>query len=222
MARSGRATVTYVSNIGSDYETRVEGAIEFAGHDVAMRLDFAGSHGRPGFVARNMTVDGEFYLMDGVPGDQHWVHDVGEADGGGEPFSVDPRNLLKVLEPKADFETVDVDGDVRHLQARSLDQIPEMNLGLGPSSDAEVTKLELWVGSDDIVQRLAFDYDITEDLSGQMYVKDENGNRKRFVPPAGTPKSRTYSSSYSVEFFDVGADIKIKAPADATEVTGQG
>ena len=221
MARSGRARISYVSNEGSVAEMRVDGLIEFTGKDVAMRLKFAGVHGRPGFVAENRTVDGHFYLLDGVPGQQRWIHDVG-ATTGGDPFSIDPRNLLKVLDPSADFETVDVDGDVRHLRARSLDDIPEMNLGLGPSSEAEVTNLELWVGSDDIVQRLDFTYDITEDLGGPMYVKDENGNRKRFTPPSGTPDSHTYSSSYSVVFFDVGAAIKIEAPADAVEVNGQG
>lgn len=221
MARSGRARISYLSNEGSVAEMRVEGLIEFAGKDVAMRLKFAGVEGRPGFMAENRTVDGEFYLLDGVPGQQQWIRDVG-ATTGSDPFSIDPRNLLRVLDPSADFETVGVARDVRHLRARSLDDIPEMNLGLGLSSDAEVTNLELWVGPDDIVQRLDFDYDITEDMGGPMYLKDESGNRKRFVPPSGTPESRTYSSSYSVVFFDVGTDITIEAPAGAVDVAGQG
>jgi len=76
-------------------------------------------------------------------------------------FDVDPRRLLEVLDPAADFTVVgeeEMDGrTVTHLRASDPDALSDLDLdlGLGSLGKADVVEaLDLWVDTDDVVHRI--------------------------------------------------------------------
>jgi hypothetical protein len=226
---TGRATATFVLAKGKPQEERGTTTLTFAGNDLDMTIDFETiGYGERGFTAHNRTVDGEFYLFDGPPGDRHWYHDTNasgaRADDG---FDLDPRTLVDLLGSEPQFVTADSeirDGEeVRHLVATQPDSVRDLNLGLGNGADTETKSLELWVGPDDVVRRLAVEVETSETHdTGTMYIKRKNGTVETIVDPDATPKTITYRSTYSVSFTDIGEDISIKAPSNAIDVAGKG
>ena len=225
----GRAQVDSVTDRGLEYEQRATTSVAFDGDDLEMVMEFAGERGRSGFTAHNRTVGGEFYLLDGPPGQQRWIHDT-NATGtrGTDLFSLDPRTLCDLLKGSAEFEVVDERDGVTHLRARSVDELPPLSFGAGPSDARaeDVTRLELWVGPDDVVQRIDLDLERTETTrqGGEtILVPRADGRMHKMVDPdTGEMVTTTHRSSYSVRFFDVGEPVSIVAPADAVRVAGKG
>ena len=193
-----------------------------------MITDFAGDRRNPGFQARNRTVDGEFYLYDGPIGHRTWLHDVNASgDWRMSLFDIDPRTLLDLLDERAEFEVVDVSDGVRHLRATRVGDLPELNFGLGPTETDDVTGLDLWVGEDDLVRRMQMTTAKTETRmvgTGTIIERRPDGGVDKRIDPdqPGTPVTEVHRSSYDVRFSDIGADIDVLAPEDATEVRGQG
>jgi hypothetical protein len=89
------------------------------------------------------------------------VRDPGAGSAGGRQlFDADPRTLLSILDPAARFTDAGTgcinDLPVRHLRATAADDLPAPDLGLQPdTADTSVTRLDLWVGRDDVVGRPA-------------------------------------------------------------------
>ena len=229
---TGRAQIDFGIFKGRQDESRGVIRLAFAGEDLEMITDFAASDNGPGFRSHNRTVDGEFYLLDGPSGEQAWVHDV-NASGqqGSDIFNIDPRTLLDIIEPGAEFETVSNDEDgVRRLRATRVDDVPPLNLGHGPISikGQQVERLELWVGPDDVVRKFDLDleYSETREHSGARarLVKRADGTVSKEIDPAfpGKTVTETVRTSYAVAFSDLGEPIEIDAPSDATRVEGKG
>ena len=226
---SGRATVDFASNTHGGLNQSGTEKISFSGDDVEMTIDFASDGRSPGFQAQNKTVDGEFYLLDGPIGLEHWIHDTNASGMSRKDiFSLDPRTLLDLLSPSADFEQVGEADGVRHLRARSVDGVPVLNLGLGPTDGQDTSGLEVWVGRDDVVQRIDLAYDTTEvsEHSGALakIVRHADGTVTKEIDPAHPGHREVYRthSTYSARFTDVGAPIAITAPTDSTDVAGKG
>ncbi|HVF74054.1 MAG TPA: hypothetical protein VM938_03315 [Acidimicrobiales bacterium] len=231
LTSSGRALVDFHMAQGTMAEQRLTGTVSFAGDDVEMVLTFAPDGRGPGFEARNRTVDGQFYLYDAG----RWVRDT-NATGtqGRDLFSADPRTLLGALHAGAGFEVVGtetVDGvELRHLRATRVDQLPTLNLSMGPMDPKEVRSLEVWVGADDVVRRLDIGTVQLSTTSTEppptVVVRDADGkSRVKMGPvPADWPGAVTKEvrSTYSLRFTDIGAAITITAPKGAVDVAGQG
>lgn len=184
---TGRAVAKFVLADGLDQEQRGEVRAIFAGNDLDLTLDFeTGGFGSPGFQARNRTVDGQFYLLDGPPGDRRWYHDTNASGSRAQDlYNLDPRTLLQLLDESSDFETVGTEQrggeEVRHLRATRLQDVPPLNLGFGDNADAGATSLELWVGPDDVVRSLAVSFEATETAPDRrmIRVKPRDGDPKR-------------------------------------------
>jgi hypothetical protein len=231
---TGRAAVEFATGIGLDWEQKGRIQLTFAGENVDSVIDFGPSGGTPGFKSQNRTVAGNFYLLDGPPGQQRWVHITNEP--GLDLYKLDPRKLLELLAPAAEFETVGESNGLRRLRATSIDDLPDINLGLGPlrlrperrdgSLGEDFTKLELWVGPDNVVRRLDLATESTEThRSGgeTILVPRADGQMHKMVDPeTGEMVTTTHRSSYSVTFSDLGADIEITAPEGAEPVEGKG
>jgi hypothetical protein len=217
--------------VGAPTEERVSGTVAFAGDDLEMRLHFDAVAGRgDGFDAENRTVGGEFYLLDGPPRAQRWYHDTNASGSrGSDLFNADPRSLLGVLAPAAAFtevEPADAAG-VRHLRATRVDQLPALNLSLGPIDPHDVNSLDVWVGADDVVRRLDVGLLHTEARTQTTTVMVRNADgrmTKQTLPPSSRTPTQTVEirTAYSVEFTEYGTPVTITAPAHAVEVAGQG
>ena len=243
LSGTGRAEISFADQEGLSAGTS---DLTFSGHNDEMVIHFAGTQGRPGFDAQNRTVDGQFYLN--TPGPDNiarWYHETGQT--GTSVFDTDPRTLLNVLAPEAGFVPVGsgtVDGvAVTHLRATKLDALPSLDLSLGPIDGRSVTALDLWVGADDVVRRVdltserkvqEIDPSVAPTLSkskdGTVTFNFKDGH-KVSVPQGGNtetvtkdlPKvTRTFRSSYSARFFDIGAPITITAPPNATDLAAKG
>jgi hypothetical protein len=241
-ASSGRAAETFDVGPGSITEQRGTSQIAFSGSDLDVMLHFDGVAGRPGFDAHNTTVDGRFYLEDGPPGAKKWYHDINATPEGSEIFNLDPRALLSVLRPAAGFVVVDAttaaDGVVRHLRATRLGALPSLRVSLGKVDGRDITSLDLWVGADDTVRRLALTVRHTEVPAPAFFVQGgvkhvvkpgdklaKVGDRITIVPGRGSAAPAepvTTTGSYTVRFTDIGTRISITAPANATTVQGVG
>jgi hypothetical protein len=237
---TGRAQVDFSIFTGRQDATRGVMRLAFEGENLEMIMEFAPSEGGPGFRSQNRTVDGEFYLLDGPPGQQRWVHDV-NASGqqGSDTFNVDPRTFLDLVEPAATFETVSTDEDgVRRLRATRVDNVPPFTLGDTPAinlgqgqaaiDSRHVKRLELWVGPDDVVRKFDLDIESTETRQNSggraRLVKKPDGTFAKEIDPAfpGKTVTETMRTSYSVRFFDLGEPLEIEAPSGATQVEGKG
>ncbi|HVV35062.1 MAG TPA: hypothetical protein VHC63_00550 [Acidimicrobiales bacterium] len=233
---SGVAHVTYTSNNGHFVHDTGTVTVEFSGED---RSSFGtqdsgdmGDGRDSSFEFANKVVDGRFYLRDGVPGHETWLEDTNEHVTGSDIFSVDPRSLVTDSAEQAGFEdvgTATVDGvTTHHLKATRLDQVPAVNLGLGPIVDAttKVTKFDVWVDTSNVVRRLAITTSMTETvypLARTIVTTDANGNIQKTLDTTGVaPEQRTQINTYSVTFTDIGSNIVIDAPANARKVAGQG
>jgi hypothetical protein len=180
------------------------------------------------FAIANRVVDGQFYLQDGA----RWVKDTNAANMSGDDiFSVDPRKFVAAVAQAAQFEQVGGERlggvDTRHLQATKLDGIGDFNLGLGPRGETALTAFELWVDSDDVVRGLLVKTrqdEKTYPLAQTSITKDANGNVHKSLDEAtmGEPVIVTITSSYRVDFTDIGQPIAITAPAGAVSVAGKG
>ena len=116
-----------------------------------------------------------------------------------------------------------------HLEATRLDRVPSVNLGLGPINDdkTQVTKFDVWVDADNVVRRLDIATSLTETvypLARTLVTTDANGNIHKSLDESnmGPSEQRTTVTAYSVVFTDIGSPIDITAPANATQVAGQG
>ena len=228
---SGRAHVESVTDRGLANEQRWSNDVTFDGDDVEMVMRFAGDGRSTGFTAHNRTVDGEFYLLDGPPGRQRWIHDVGAnaTTRGTDLFSLDPRTLCELLKDSAEFERVNEHDGVKHLRATEVNDLPPLSFGAGPSDARaeDVTRLELWVGPDDVVRRIDIDLERTErERRGAMsrITQNPDGTYTKEIDPAhpGTEELVTHRSSYSVRFAGIGDPVEIVAPAGAADVEGKG
>ncbi|HEX2050128.1 MAG TPA: hypothetical protein VHJ34_05765 [Actinomycetota bacterium] len=221
---SGRATVSFATRFDGGATEGGTSHVEFSGDDVAMTTEFRFGDGTPGFVARSRTVDGELYLWDGPIGDRRWYVDLNASGARAEDvFDLDPRELLGLLDASADFEEVSSDTGVRRLRATRLDGLPALAVDFWPRED-DVTRLEVWVGPDDVVRRLELDVvRVDRHRSGTKIVPFDDGTPGRKIHDPDSPLVTSVThSSYSVRFFDVGADVDVVAPADAIPVRGQG
>jgi hypothetical protein len=227
--RTGRAKVAYVGNRGAASEQRATGTVAFSGDDIEMRFHFEPVMGRgAGFDAENRTVGGEFYLLDGPPDAQRWYHDT-NASGGqrSDFFNTDPRTLLAVLAPVADFVPVDAADGVRHLRATRLDRLPALNLPLGPIDPRTIEHLEVWVGDDDVVRRFDIGLLHLESRPKHPLVMTREGKQRMArgqLPPIDPADMETIAirDSYSVEFVDAGLAIEIAAPPHPVDIAGRG
>lgn len=226
---------------GPSLEQRGVARIEFAGDDRAVTTTFAATNGQPGFVSSNRTVDGAFYLLDGAPGAQRWYHDTNASSASGG-FDLDPRSLLTTLSPAAAFEVVGTapgaNGTVRHLRATRPSAVPSLRLLLGPVPGNSLTSLDLWVGPDNTVQRLAISARRTETSEPACIVTNGTrtclnagdrlsgrGDKTIVIPgpgPSTAPRPVTTTGHFDVRFTDVGSPITVTAPAGAIPVAGQG
>lgn len=261
LGRTGRATVVFSSTTddlpGVPGFTAGPGSgivhLSFAGDDIEMTITFAGTDAslpdRGGFTTRNKTVGGEFYLYDGAPGDQHWVHDTNAAGGSaGDLFSIDPRTLLALFSDEAAFEQVGtetIDGvPTRHLRSTRSLAGTGLNLGLGPVGDGTIDVLELWVGDDDVARRvdIGTTHTLTTYSDAGLPLLSKNPDGSATItrsdgtvtvippgepiimpnPPASSGTAHEVRSTYSVTFSDLGEPITIEAPPDATDVAGVG
>ena len=233
---SGRATMAFDARSGRAPEQRGIANIAFTGKNLDVAMHFDGMNGDPGFDTHNITVYGQFYLFD-----QHWIHDTTATPTGSDIFDLDPRALLDVLRPAAGFVVIDTattpGGEVRHLRATHLGALPLLHLALGPVDGRDITSLELWVGADDTVQRLAVTAKHTDEAqpcfvqdgvkqclkSGDLLEK-KNGKLQIIRGPADAPamKPTVTTASFTVRFTDIGAPISITAPVGAVTVQGKG
>lgn len=219
---TGRAEVQTASwGIGDGERSTVQ--IAFAGSDLETTAVINPEGSRP-FETASRVVDGEFYLWDGPIGDKYWVHVVNESADAKQAFNADPRALLEMLDPGAEFEVVGERDGIRHLRATSVEDVPELSLGFGPAGGDDVTNLEIWVDENDVAHRFAIAFESTHSWhTGTLIVPFENGEPGRKIPDPSSPKkTATSRATVDIRFFDLGADIVIEAPADAAEVEGQG
>lgn len=243
-AATGRATITFVLDEGTISEQAGSSQVTFAGSDLDMIIDFEGRNGRPGFQAVNRSIDGRFYLLDvspgssgstaGSPASRRWYLD--EAGGvGRDPFTVDPRTFVGLLEGGAMLEKVgraEVDGiDTEHIRAVELHGLEEIDLGLGPIQTGRIATLDVWVDDKDIVRQMALEISWQEEISYEALrtkVKHPDGRITVETPGAGTagpyatPGTRQRTARYKVKFYDLGAPIEIPRPADAMVIEGKG
>lgn len=224
---SGRATVSFETRFDGGSMERGTSDVAFAGDDLEMTTEYRYGKGAAGFVARTRSVDGELYLWDGPIGDKRWYVDVNASGTRAQDvFDLDPRSLLSLLDASADFEEVASEGgddEMRRLRATDLDRLPALAVDFWPRED-DVTRLEVWVGPDDVVRRLELDVvRVDTHRSGTKIVPFDDGTPGRKIADPDSPLVTSVSrSSYSVRFYDVGADVDVVAPADAIPVRGQG
>jgi hypothetical protein len=253
-AGSGRATLAF-ERVGGTLDESGRGEVRFAGGDVEVALRYAGPDGAPGAEVLVRSVDGELYLLDGPPGSRRWVHDsgAGSAASGSSAdlFRADPRTLLRTLRPEAGFEVVGVeeadgpDGqhgqEVHHLRSTTPGELATLNLGLGPIDARDVEQIDLWVGDDDVVQRL----DLV--LVAEQEFLELDGDEETYLGPEapcqgetsvrvteddGSVSCRSLDDSrarteqvttrYSIRFHDLGTPVTITAPADAIDIEAVG
>lgn len=242
---SGRADMTFDAHQGRAPGERGTAQIAFSGKNLDVALHFAAQSGQPGFDAHNRTVDGEYYLLDGVSGAKKWYHDTTAAPTSSDRFDLDPRALLEVLRPSAAFVVVDTatgpGGPVRHLRATHLGALPSLHLVLGPVDGRDITSLELWVGADDTVQRLALSARHREPRAPACIEQDgvkqcakpgdrlvKIGRKVTFVPgptsgaTAEPAAPDVTTASFTMRFTDVGMPITISAPVGAVPIAGKG
>ncbi|HVE92325.1 MAG TPA: hypothetical protein VNE62_08505 [Actinomycetota bacterium] len=229
LADTGRAEVTFAMDAGTQTEQRGISKMTFAGNDLEMVTDFAGSRGRPGFQSVNRTVGGQFYLLDGPPERKRWYHDVAASGSQRKDlFSLDPRDLLDMLQPSASFSeqgSRPVDGErMRRLVAGTPGNVPTMNLGLGPNDGSRVTHLSLLVDRRDVVRRIDLRTEWKETrTTGEAFEKRPDGTVRLIPAPSGAPTTIVvHRSEYTARFYDLGAPVMIEAPAGALPVTGKG
>jgi hypothetical protein len=211
LAQSGRAHMAFELQAGTPLAQRGTSDVTWSGPDIEMTVHIEAHDAQPASDASTRVVDGTRYSFIGPKdGPGQWVRAGDPAPpNGGQLFDADPRTLLSVLDPAARFTEVGtetVNGvSARQLHATAVDQVPVVGLGLYPDTDdTVVTHLDLWVGPDDVVQRMDLGLRRTE-----AKVADAGG---------GTPApSVSHDSTYSVTFFDLGAAITITAPPDAVE-----
>ncbi len=199
---SGRAVVT---SPDGDLELGDAVTYTFAGDDMSATFDGIEVGGVP-YAAARRVVDGERYFHwtpAGAP--TEWLHDVtvGSVEIG--PFVFDPRGLLAVLEPDADFEVVGddtVDGvDVTRLRATTPEAVDAAALQLGQATAAGTpTALEVWVDGDGVTRRI----DLTVSVEQGLEIDPVAGTSIPLPPQV---------SSYSVRFTDIGAPLTVEAPA---------
>jgi hypothetical protein len=228
---SGVAHMKYSSDNGHFIHDAGELTIEFSGENRSS-VGTQSARDNSSFTFANKVVDGRFYLLDGAPGQQQWIEDTNEHITGSDLFSVDPRSLVTESAQEAGFRDVGpatVDGvQTRHLKATRLDQVPAVNLGLGPITDdkTKVTNFDVWVDSDNVVRRLDITTSLTETvypLARTVVGKDANGNLQKTLDTTNSPsEERTQINTYSVTFTDIGSNIVIEAPANARQVAGKG
>ena len=106
-----------------------------------------------------------------------------------------------------------------------------------------MTALDLWVGADNVVRRIDLTSErkvqevdpgvaptLSKSKDGTVTINFKDGH-KVVVPQGGDlqrvmnglPKvTRTFRSSYSARFFDIGAPITISVPPNATDLAGKG
>ena len=157
-----------------------------------------------------------------------WVEDTNADLSGGDIFSVDPRNFLAGVAQAAQFEQVgreDIGGvETRHLRATKLEGIPDFNLGLGPrgSDENKLAAFELWVDADDVVRGLIVKTSERQESYAGARAKLVDGKKVVDESTLGEPQIVTITTSYKVEFTDLGKPIAIVAPAGAAKVAGKG
>ncbi len=229
---SGRAHLTYSATNDGHGQDGGELTIDFSGENRST-VGTISARDATSFEIANKVVDGRFYLRDGAPGQQIWIEDTNEHITGSDLFSVDPRSLVTGAAQDAAFKdvgTATVDGvRTHHLKATRLDQVPTVNLGLGPISDdhTKLTKFDVWVDADNVVRRLDVSTSLTETvypLARTVVDKDTNGTLQKHLDESnmGPSEERTTVNDYSVIFTDIGSPIAIDAPANARKVAGQG
>jgi hypothetical protein len=230
---SGRAHVHFrsESDRAGMYASSSDFVVEFNGDDRSMAgtVDPGDERGAGAFPIANKVIDGRFYLEDGT----RWIEDTAANLSGADVFSVDPRNFLAGVAQQAAFEDrgrATVAGvTTRHLVATKVQNIPAFNLGLGPTDakDDGLEKFEVWVDDDDVVRALLVEssrQDKTYPLAQTRISRGPDGSLQKSLDPAtlGEPVIVTTTSTYKVEFTDLGAAIDIVAPANAPKIEGKG
>ncbi|HEX2053067.1 MAG TPA: hypothetical protein VHJ78_04980 [Actinomycetota bacterium] len=225
---SGKAEIVFSQEGGGVTDTSGVTHLSFSGDDVDMVIEFAGREGRPGFQAHSRVVDGDFYLLDGPPGRQIWIRDTNAgAMRASDMFSFDPRTLLSALRPQVGFQQMpDPEAGLRHFRAVSPEGLSVVNLSEGPIDPKTIKSLDVWAGSDDIVQRMEVmtERKETRRPGARTAIVEENWQQRKIIAPDDTTPevTATIRSTYSIKFSDVGEPLDITAPPGAVDVAGQG
>jgi hypothetical protein len=219
---SGRARIVFTEDGSSMPRSQSVTSLTFSGEDLEMVIDFAGQGGRDGFQAQNRTVDGQFYLLDGPPGQKEWIRDTNSASmKGTDFFNLDPRTLLSALGPQVGFGELPRKNGLRHFRASQPALLKELSLG-DPVDPKTITSLDVWAGDDNVVRRLQLVAIRTETgrPGARSIVVEKDGRMTKIVDPADTTPevTRTIRTTYNVEFSDLGQPVEIKAPANARDL----
>ena len=219
---SGRAQIVFTQEGSSMATSKSVTSLAFSGEDLEMVIDFAGQDGRDGFQAQNRTVDGQFYLLDGPPGEKEWIRDTNSASmKGTDFFNLDPRTLLSALGPQVGFRELPQKNGLRHFRASKPALLKELSLG-DPVDPKTITSLDVWAGDDNVVRRLQLVASRTETgrPGARSIVVEKDGRMTKIVDPADTTPevTRTIRTTYNVEFSDIGQPVEIKAPPNPRDV----
>lgn len=207
---SGRITVTVVADGTDGQESgRLVGRVDavFAGDDFSATIDVDEAPAHAGIdrlpVTESRLVDGTVYINDG---NQWYSLEAPEFLGQRLQDVVDPRAVLETVQDLVETEEIGsatVDGtetshyrSVVDLEDESLRRSGWLAMeGADVDAEGEV-QIDLFVDGDGLLRQL--------DVSGDVR------------QPDGGPASATFD--VSTTFTDLGADLSVEAPADATPV----
>lgn len=236
LAHSGTAEVTTTSTFGSSVQPTNTTAVTFSGQDVNYTISTGPA---PTDTAINRIVGGQLYLyVIGPDLQKHWYHDTAPNAAASLAFP-DPRTLVQELTPKAGVEVVgqeSVNGvELTHLRATNLSGLD--SAGLGGYVNGNVSSFDVWVDSDNVVEKIAITSSTTGYTvspsppgngalcpSGSIVFKKSDGTTQ--TEPAekalGCSVPTMIASSTEIEFANLGAPETITIPAGAIDQQGLG
>ncbi|MGH9100086.1 MAG: hypothetical protein ACRDV8_07640 [Acidimicrobiales bacterium] len=242
-ARSGAAAST--SGTAEVAETSSENGAPQGGYDVA--VTFSGRNvdekvtsvpeppgSAPSFTTDDRLVAGQFYIYTPGPGDVlEWLHDTNSANDVASMQFPDPRTLFDAISPKAQFAavgTTTMQGKtVTELVAGDPSAIDPAALGNLAAGD-NLTSFELWVGSDDVVQRIALSTSLTSQVCKVLPLTQAKrrdllqrvGETATLPDGEGDCGPTTTLTHFVVSFADLGVPQSVTAPQHAVDFTGKG
>lgn len=221
LARSGQATIAYRLTDNGTETVSGSDRITFAGHNWndVVKQTFPASKGQPSLsqTAINRIVGKQFYLFsEGKNGHGHWIRDTNPSEHPSVKIP-DPRSLLGLLQPSADFKVVghEVVHGVRLtiLSATKAPELRDLSWLPGAQPGAKVKSLTVLVDRHNVVHQMSLrvKYDQT---TGWLYMqKAKNGDLKLVVPSkaylkAARAQARQLRKHYRVT---VGIDPSVSA-----------
>lgn len=167
--------------------------------------------GPPELVAENRYVAGEWYFhLQGADGEMEWSYDPNDEGIFVGVTPSDPRELYDRLSPTAGFEADGTDFvrgvETVHLVATTPEAVDTSLLQFISGLPESVESIELWVDSNNIVRRI----DVT--VAGSDVT----------LEVGATDTTEISTTTYSIEFYDIGEPITVEVPRDAVEIDSQG